>query len=182
MFSLKKNEKPISGITINGTTTVASPSAKYLDMRLNKKLLYSKHINKTRIKIGKLTGRLYCLINRKSTLTTQNKLTIYKTIIKPVLLYAAPLWSSAANTHLQKIQTAQNKLLRMITNADRSTTNHEIRTNNNIEDIKTNIDEITTKFYQESLRHIPILNSIALNNKETVPFKLKHRLPYHILM
>ena len=70
----------------------------------------------------------------------------------------------------------------MITNADRSTTNHEIRTNNNIEDIKTNIDEITTKFYQESLRHIPILNSIALNNKETVPFKLKHRLPYHILM
>ena len=84
MFSLKKNEKPISGITINGTTTVASPSAKYLDMHLNKKLLYSKHINKTRIKIGKLTGRLYCLINRKSTLTTQNKLRIYKTIIKPV--------------------------------------------------------------------------------------------------
>ena len=59
----------------------------------------------------------------------------------------------------------------MITNADRSTTNHEIRTNNNIEDIKTNIDEITTKFYQENLRHIPILNSIALYNKETVPFK-----------
>ena len=70
----------------------------------------------------------------------------------------------------------------MITNANRSITNQEIRTNNNIEDIKINIDEITTKFYQENLRHIPIQNSIALYNKETVPFKLKHILPYHILM
>ena len=102
MFSLKKNRKPIPGITINGTTTIASPSAKYLGMHLDKKLLYWKHINETRIKIGKLTGLLYCLINRKSTLTTQNKLTIYKTLIKPVLLYAAPVWSSAANTYIQK--------------------------------------------------------------------------------
>ena len=166
MFSLKRSKKPIPGITINGTITVASPSAKYLGTHLDKKLLYSKHINETRIKIGELIGLLYCLINRKSALTTQNELTIYKALIKPVLLYAAPVWNSAANPHIQKIQTAQNKLLRMITNADRNTTNHEIRINNKIEYIKTSIDEVTRKFYQENLRHIPILNSIVLISKK----------------
>ena len=69
----------------------------------------------------------------------------------------------------------------MITNADRNTTNHEIRINNKIEDIKTSIDEITRKFYQENLRHIPILN-IALYTKENAAFEVKHRFPYHILM
>ena len=115
MFSIKKSKKSIPGITLNGTTTVASPSAKYLGMHLDKKLLYSKDINETRIKIRKLT-------------------------------------------------------------------NQEIRIIHKLEDKQICIDEITCKFYQERLRHIPILNSIMLCTKEHAPFKLKHKLPYHILM
>ena len=100
-------------------------------------------------------------MNRKSALSTQNKITIYKALIKPVLLYAASIWSSAANTHIKKMQTVQNKILRMITKADRYTINQEIRDICKLEDIETCINDITHIFYQEK----PILNIVNTLNK-----------------
>jgi hypothetical protein len=59
---------------------------------------------------------MYPLINRKSSLKTKNKILLYKVGIRPILTYGAPVFSTAAKTHLKKIQTTQNKILKMILN------------------------------------------------------------------
>jgi len=46
-----------------------------------------------------------------------NKLMVYKTILRPIMTYAAPIWSHAAKSHLQRLQTFQNRVLRMIQDA-----------------------------------------------------------------
>lgn len=37
-------------------------------------------------------------------------------MIRPILTYAAPIWASAAKTHIKKLQVVQNKVLKQIHN------------------------------------------------------------------
>jgi hypothetical protein len=48
-------------------------------------------------------------------------LTIYKTLVRPIITYAAPVCGNAAKTHLSKLQVSQNKALRTIINLPRVT-------------------------------------------------------------
>jgi hypothetical protein len=59
---------------------------------------------------------MYSLLHRKSALSIKNKILLYKVGIRPILTYGCPVFSSAAKTHLKKIQTTQNKILKMILN------------------------------------------------------------------
>ena len=60
---------------------------------------------------------MHWLTSRKSKLSIENKLKIYKTIIKPIRAYGIPLWGTAAISHINKIEVIQAKILRTIVNA-----------------------------------------------------------------
>jgi hypothetical protein len=60
---------------------------------------------------------LYWLLGRKSQLSIENKLLIYKTIIKPIWTYGIQIWGCASKSSQALLQKAQSKILRMITNA-----------------------------------------------------------------
>jgi len=53
---------------------------------------------------------LYSLINRKNTLHVRFKLLLYKMCARSTL-YAAPVWTAAPRSHLDKLQRVQNKFL-----------------------------------------------------------------------
>jgi hypothetical protein len=57
------------------------------------------------------------LIGRKSKLTTENKLLLYKAIIKPIWSYGVQLWGCAKPSNTKIIQRVQSKILRMVVNA-----------------------------------------------------------------
>jgi hypothetical protein len=57
------------------------------------------------------------LINKKSQLSLENKITIYKAIIKPVLTYGIELWRCSKPYNTKILQTFQSKTLRKIANA-----------------------------------------------------------------
>lgn len=59
---------------------------------------------------------IYPLINRKSKLSYRNKLMVFKSSFRPVLLYASPVWGGCANSHLKGLQVAQNKCLKLVAN------------------------------------------------------------------
>ena len=59
---------------------------------------------------------LYPIINRRSKLSTENKILIYKAVFQSVLLYDSPIWSNSAITHIKKLQVQQNKILKMMLN------------------------------------------------------------------
>ncbi|GFX02348.1 hypothetical protein TNCV_2285161 [Trichonephila clavipes] len=52
-----------------------------------------------------------------SPLSLENKVILYKQILRPVTTYGSPVWGAAATTHMKKIQEIQNKILRVMTNA-----------------------------------------------------------------
>ncbi|GFT85565.1 putative RNA-directed DNA polymerase from transposon X-element [Trichonephila clavipes] len=64
-----------------------------------------------------MSQTLNCLISRKCKLPIRHKVLLYKLFLRPILLYASPIWASAAVTHLKKLHVFQNKHLRKITNA-----------------------------------------------------------------
>jgi len=56
-------------------------------------------------------------ILKKTELSIENKLLIYKTILKPIWTYGIPLWGTASNSNIEILQRYQNKVLRAIVNA-----------------------------------------------------------------
>jgi hypothetical protein len=66
------------------------------------------------------------LLDTRSHLSLENKLLIYKTILKPMWMYELELWGSAKPSNLKRIQTLQSRILRKITNAPFYVFNHTL--------------------------------------------------------
>jgi hypothetical protein len=72
--------------------------------------------------------QLFPIFNKSSTIDINLALVIYKLLLRSILSYASPVWGYAANTYINKLQTFQNKVLRIITKLPRvtpDTTLHE---------------------------------------------------------
>ena len=76
---------------------------------------------------------IYSVISRNSSLIQKNKVLLYKSVIRPMLLYATPILKSAAKTHIKGIQLYQNRLLRMCLNKSRRYSTTALHTQANIE-------------------------------------------------
>ncbi|GFU00499.1 RNA-directed DNA polymerase from mobile element jockey [Trichonephila clavipes] len=90
---------------------------KYLGFILDAKLNFSPHIRAAVQRAAEMSQTLNCLISRKCKLPIRHKVLLYKLFLRPILLYASPVWASAAVTHLKKVHVFQNKHLRKISNA-----------------------------------------------------------------
>jgi len=64
-----------------------------------------------------MSPRMYWIIGRKSKLSLENKVLIYKSILKPIWTYGIPLWGTASNSNIEILQRFQNKVLGSIVNA-----------------------------------------------------------------
>jgi hypothetical protein len=56
-------------------------------------------------------------MNKKSKLSVENKLTIFKAILRPVWAYGVELWGCSKPCNTKIIQTYQSRTHRMITGA-----------------------------------------------------------------
>ncbi|GFU25260.1 RNA-directed DNA polymerase from mobile element jockey [Trichonephila clavipes] len=93
------------------------PVGKYLGLHIDSRLTFKKHIDYL---AEKFWGRIHLaisLIGRRSPLSLENKVILYKQILRPVITYGSLVWGAAAATHMKKIQVIQNKILRVMTNA-----------------------------------------------------------------
>ncbi|GFU68240.1 RNA-directed DNA polymerase from mobile element jockey [Trichonephila clavipes] len=90
---------------------------KYLGLHIDSRLTFKKHIDYLSEKFWGRISLAISLIGRRSPLSLENKVILYKQILRPVITYGSPVWGAAAATHMKKIQVMQNKILRVITNA-----------------------------------------------------------------
>ncbi|KFM67909.1 putative RNA-directed DNA polymerase from transposon X-element, partial [Stegodyphus mimosarum] len=72
---------------------------------------------------------------RNSVLSIDNKLLIYKTMLRPILSYACPVWTYSCKSLRRQLQAAQNGILRMICNDPWYIRNSQIRKELRIEDL-----------------------------------------------
>ena len=124
-----------------------NPHVSYLGLVLDSKLLFTKHLHSV---IHKTTGtflKLFPLLARSSTLSPCNKLTLYKSLIRPVLTYAVHVWSNTSSTNYRQLQILQSKCLRVTGNYPKRTPFTHLHTALNLEPIHEFIYHLTDKFF-----------------------------------
>lgn len=107
-----------------------------------------EHVNSTLLKTNKCFRALYSMLSKKAQLSTSNKTLIYIAVIRPILAYGAPIWSSAARTHIQKLNNVQNKITKTINNLPRRTPTFMLERLTNIQSLNEYLDSLNTKFIQ----------------------------------
>ena len=115
IFTLRKQTCP--QVTINNITIPNKDSVRYLGMTLDRRLTWKQHITDKSKQLKDKLKKFYWHTGRRSNLSTQNKITLYKTIIKPVSTYGIQLWETASNSNIEILQRFQSKTLRSLINA-----------------------------------------------------------------
>jgi hypothetical protein len=106
---------------------------------------------------------MYWLLGRKSKLSINNKLLIYKTILKPIWAYGIQLWGSESTSNIEILERFQSKALHMITDAPWHVPNTGIRKDLQIPTVK---HEISRYSYHYSKRLSVHPNELILNLQE----------------
>jgi hypothetical protein len=84
---------------------------KYLGIHLDSRLTWKDHVTKKRKQIHLKTKELNWLIGRRSNLSLDNKVLLYKTIIKPIWVYGIEFWGCTSKSNILIIQRSQSKIL-----------------------------------------------------------------------
>ena len=143
-FTLKHGECPPA--TLNGIQLNQAQDTKYLGIYLDRRLTWQKHIFIKRKQLGIKFRQVYWLIGRNSELTVDNKLLVYKSILKPLWTYGIQLWGTASNSKLSILQRFQNKVLRTIVNAPWYFTSSSIEKGLRIPSVREVITSYSTKY------------------------------------
>jgi hypothetical protein len=143
----RTKELPNGPLNVLGNDVEWSLAVKYLGMILDRKLILNQHINYAVEKVNKVVKILYPLLSRKSRLNTDNKVLVYKQILRPILSYGCPVFQNAAKVHIKKIQVTQNKIIKLILQAPWRTSTNLIHQITDILPIKEYFDKIGDKFF-----------------------------------
>lgn len=139
-------ELPHGPFVLNDNEIEWEREAKYLGMVIDRTLTMRSHIEYVIGKTQKAIRILYPLIHRRSRLSIDNKVLIFKTALRPIYTYACPLYADIADSHMKKLQIQQNKILKMIYDLPWRTSTIEMHEEKNIELVKTFAGRLREKF------------------------------------
>lgn len=165
-FTLRKGDCP--SLTLNGAMIPKSNCVKYLGLRLDRRLTWKDHIKSKRKEVDVKTKKMYWLIGPRSELSLENKVILYKTILKPVWSYGIELWGTASNSNLEILQRYQSKTLRLITNAPWFVKNSCIHNDLGIRNIRDEIVRFSSKYLTRLSNHTNTLAISLLDDSDEI--------------
>lgn len=139
-----------------------SPTVKYLGITIDRRLTWAPHLKLTLQKMHFIKSKLSPLLFSKNV-SIFNKRLLYLSTIRPILLYACPVWAAVAPTRLRRIQQFENKTLRSIARVGLYVRNSIIQNDLRITPLASQIKLNSSKFFSK----IPNLNNQLLNDLPT---------------
>jgi len=118
---------------------------------------------------------LYWLLGRKSHLSVDNKLQLYKSIIAPIWTYGIELWGCACKSNIAVIQRCQSKILRATVDAPWYVTNDMIHKDLGIPTVQEVIHKRNIKHCTNLESHSNLL--LQPPPRDNVIQRLKRRWP-----
>jgi hypothetical protein len=167
-------------VTMNNAPIRLQTDAKYLGLHLNQQLTWSTHIKMKRLHLNLKLRSMYWLLCHKSKLSLENKLLLYKCVLKPVWMYGIQLWGCAKPSHTQIIQRLQSKILRSITNAPWYVSNFTLHNDLHIPFVATEISRLSNFYHHRLVNHHNALVT-ALASLPPVVRRLKRRWPTDLI-
>ncbi|KAJ4443356.1 hypothetical protein ANN_05024 [Periplaneta americana] len=102
--------------------------------------------------------------DRSSCLSLSNKRLIYVMLLKPIWLYGCSLWGSASISQIKRIQTFQNRALRIITGAPWYIRNETLHSDLDLAKVETVLHSSYTRLYATLSTHSnSLINQIPRN-------------------
>lgn len=150
-FTYKKINNP--PIYIDQKAVPYANIAKYLGMNLDAKLKWKEHIKKKKEELNIRYRKMYWLIGRSSELSIQNKMLLYKQVLKPAWTYGIQLWGCTKKSNATPIQTFQNKVIRGIVNAPWYVRNSDLHRDLNLPPVVDVIQKCAVRHNQRLQMH-----------------------------
>lgn len=174
-FSLGRQNCP--SLTLNNQVIPHNQKVKYLGLHIDRRLTWKQHITAKREHLKLKTNSMYWLIGQKSQLNLQNKVLLYKTILKPVWTYGIQLWGTASNSNIEILQRYQSKTLRSIVNAPWFVSNKTIHNDLDIPMVKDEINRFSSRYMERLSSHTnPLAISLLDDTHEVRRLKRHHIL------
>ena len=119
----RKHVKPLDdlGLSIRGEKIKYNKNPKSLGLIFDPKLTWCAHIDRLVEQCTKRLNLMKIISSRDWGADLSSLRTFYLAFIRSKIIYAAEIWSSCSDTHLQKLCRIQNTALRLITGALKST-------------------------------------------------------------
>jgi hypothetical protein len=111
------NRSPCPSVQPNSKYLAHPDDVKYLGIYLDRRLTWRKHITTKRKQLDRQLRKLYWILGRKSQYSLENKLLVYKAILKPIWTYGVQLLGTASNSNIDILERFQSEVLRIITDA-----------------------------------------------------------------
>jgi hypothetical protein len=103
---------------------------------------------------------MYWFLGKKSSLSLENKLLLYKVITKPIWTYGIELWGCSSKSNVNIIQRFQSKTLRLIAGAPRYISNQTLHADLSITTVEEERQKRVYKHFQRLQEHE---NQLAIN-------------------
>jgi len=171
-FTMKSDICP--PVTLNNVPLPQVNEVKYLGMCLDKKLTWRSHIWNKRTNLNFKYSKLSWLLCKNSKLSTENKLLLYKIILKPVWTYGIQLWGTASISNIQVIQRFQSKVIRTILQAPWFVNNVTLHHDTGIPFVTEEIKNYSEKYLAKLDYHPNHLAVNLLDNSEHVNRLKRH--------
>ena len=184
MFTVRRQPLPQKTLSLGGCPVVWQSKVKYLGVTMDKGLRWGPHLEAARCRGLAAMAALSPIFRRRGDLSVANKLLLYKSMIRPILTYAAPAWNSVSDCHMNRLQTVQNKGVKISFDTPPYTNLKSLHEEINLESISDFCHRMTESFYEKSTnKHTnPLIRSIGDYSIESLYFKYKHRMPKHYIM
>jgi hypothetical protein len=138
----RRLHRPSGQIVILNRAIPWKTEAKYLGIKFDNHLRFNAQVEHVKTRAQTVRGKLNSLVCRRSKLSTKNKITIYRTIVRPAMMYGAAVWGNVSNTQLQKLQVMQNKFLRAAFNAPWFVRNAQLHREANLPTIREYLHDV----------------------------------------
>ena len=166
-------------VYINNNIIPYSNQAKYLGMTLDTRLRWKVHVKKKREELNINFKKIYWIIGRNSSMSIENKLLLYKQVLKPVWTYGIQLWGCTAQSNRNIIQRFQNNVLRCIVNAPWYIRNADLHRDLGVETVSETIKKLSAAHQTRLQGHVNE-EALQLLNVDTQTRRLKRIKPHEL--
>ena len=143
-----------------------SKEVQFLGLDPNYKLTWKNHVNKTAIKMQQRINKLRHL--KPKNLKSNVIMYLYKTIMRPIYMYANAAWVNVTKADISKIQNEQYKAIRLAYDLPMWTSVDEVNQIGNLETVSKTIQQLISEYLAGSIiQHKEIKNNgKTFNNSE----------------
>ena len=123
---------PLQRITINGNQIELQSSVRFLGVILDQKLMMKQHLEDVKARASKRVSVLKCVAASGKGVDRKILLSIYKSLVRPILEYCCQIFDGSNNRLVMRIETIQNQCLRIVSGAFRTSPVTALRVECNI--------------------------------------------------